>query len=456
MCSGASQASLALELGRRAQKTNLGLEKASWLAQMLREAFGAKFFDWQDWKFIHAQPSLDFWADRSNVRKFFYDVTKTQTDSASRSKDSELFERLQSLTRSAIRSAPGGITLLNKFEGSVIKAIQFGFPESEQAPWRFNKVPNGFWDDSRNQRSFLEWCEKELGFSSKEGWYSTPADRVVELGGFSLLLKYKKSLTVALKNVFAEHDWMEWKFALVTRGFWDVQENQQRFLDWVLREETTKRGDAVISLDSWYSIAPDAVNSRGGQILLNKNGHSLRRALENAYPGHKWLPWLFQPQNQNIWNDLAVQRAYFDWLAPLIGVRTMGDWYSAITADVLQKHRAATLMAKYSLSPTLPLMAAYPEHEWHEWRFRAVPGEFWLSSANRKRFFLTIGKEMDISESHLEKWYSVTVLDVAARGGGTMISEFYNNSLAQALEQVYPHHLWESWRFVQQHKRPIT
>jgi hypothetical protein len=45
------------------------------------------------------------------------------------------------------------------------------YPEHEWLPWRFSKVPNGFWDDIKNQRDFLDWAGKQLNYKNKEDWY---------------------------------------------------------------------------------------------------------------------------------------------------------------------------------------------------------------------------------------------------------------------------------------------
>ena len=45
------------------------------------------------------------------------------------------------------------------------------FHEKEWLPWKFETVPNGFWNDKNNQRNFLEWLGNELGFKNQDDWY---------------------------------------------------------------------------------------------------------------------------------------------------------------------------------------------------------------------------------------------------------------------------------------------
>lgn len=441
MCSPASRPAIAVEISRRAQVLCAGPRSESWLAALLRMAFPEKAGDWfLDWKFIHAQPTAEFWRDHGNVRKFFFDLQGVPLSSDGSSLPFQ--ENLQSLTRSQVRAAPGGGGLLQCFESSVIKAIQAGFPAATHPPWRFNKVPNGFWDAQGNQRAFFEWAEKELRFHRKEDWYSATVPSLVELGAHSLLLRHKKSLPNALKHAFPEHEWLEWKFLNVSKGFWDSLPNQRRFFDHVI-------GAPNNPLDHWYTVSADAVVQQGGSRLLKSYGHSLRRALEAVYADHHWHAWLFQPQNHNIWDDATIRMEYFSWLGRQVGIARLEDWYSTLSVELLQQYRGGTLLARNGQSPVLAVLSAFPEHTWHEWRFRTVPVEFWMSRANRVRYFSWLQTEMGIDKTSMERWYSVTNADVAARHGASVLAEYYGGSVPNALRQIFPEHLWEDWRFVQ-------
>jgi hypothetical protein len=38
-------------------------------------------------------------------------------------------------------------------------------------PWRFDSVPKGYWNDIKNQRSYIEWLGKEMGVTDLSDWY---------------------------------------------------------------------------------------------------------------------------------------------------------------------------------------------------------------------------------------------------------------------------------------------
>lgn len=66
------------------------------------------------------------------------------------------------ITGDAIRTH-GGSVLLSKYENSPSKLVTSVFSDKSWKIWKFNKVPDGFWDDSTNQKHFMEW----LGTNTK-------------------------------------------------------------------------------------------------------------------------------------------------------------------------------------------------------------------------------------------------------------------------------------------------
>ena len=46
------------------------------------------------------------------------------------------------------------------------------FPEYQWLPWRFRNSPKFYWEDIKNQKSFIEWASKELGIKEMNDWYN--------------------------------------------------------------------------------------------------------------------------------------------------------------------------------------------------------------------------------------------------------------------------------------------
>jgi hypothetical protein len=44
------------------------------------------------------------------------------------------------------------------------------FPEHDWEVWRFDHVPQGYWDDIQNQRRYMDWLSEQLKISYKTDW----------------------------------------------------------------------------------------------------------------------------------------------------------------------------------------------------------------------------------------------------------------------------------------------
>lgn len=52
----------------------------------------------------------------------------------------------------------GGSELLQKYYfGSPRKLVTSLYPDFNWKTWKFNKVPNGYWDKLQNQKKFMDW-----------------------------------------------------------------------------------------------------------------------------------------------------------------------------------------------------------------------------------------------------------------------------------------------------------
>jgi hypothetical protein len=63
-------------------------------------------------------------------------------------------------------------------------------------------------------------------------------------GGGDLLKQYKNAHTL-LSTLYPQHEWLPWKFPVVSRGFWSNVENQKKFL------ETISKELKITSLELW-------------------------------------------------------------------------------------------------------------------------------------------------------------------------------------------------------------
>jgi hypothetical protein len=69
---------------------------------------------------------------------------------------------------------------------------------------------------------------------------------------------YKGSLFACLKDLYPEHEWLDWKFRIAPQGVWSTIENQKKFIEWVSSTNN------ITDLSQWYSTPPSTVIESGG------------------------------------------------------------------------------------------------------------------------------------------------------------------------------------------------
>lgn len=90
------------------------------------------------------------------------------------------------------------------------------------------------------------------------------------------------------------------------------------------------------------------------------------------------------------------------------------------------------------------LEGVYPEYEWLQWQFEVAPHSFWTME-NQRKFFEWI--EENVVVNLPDGWYSLKTEDIQMYGGGSLLFNTYQNSLANALSTVMPDRDWHLWLF---------
>jgi len=107
-----------------------------------------------------------------------------------------------------------GQGLLAHYAYSLSTLLSKVFPEYKWLPWKFNLTPKGYWSDAGNQKSYLEWLGKRLGYNSEEDWYKVKLKDFTEnFGGTLVKRHYQGSPYFLLRKAFPEFTYHPWKFA---------------------------------------------------------------------------------------------------------------------------------------------------------------------------------------------------------------------------------------------------
>lgn len=154
------------------------------------------------------------------------------------------------------------------------------FPEHNWMEWKFNRVTKGFWTNKNNQRNFMDWLGKQVGFKCMDDWYNITRKDFLEHGGMSLMESYRKSPARILQAIYPEHNWMEWKFSQVSRGYWDDSKNLKQFLEWLGKELNIKRRE------DWYRVSIQQIRKIARMSVFNRK--NLLQILKLAYPEYQW------------------------------------------------------------------------------------------------------------------------------------------------------------------------
>src|SRR4051812_18456528 len=81
-----------------------------------------------------------------------------------------------------------------------------------------------------------------------------------------------------------------WKRGSVPTTFWQHEENQKRYLNWLAEELNINQ---TANLEGWYSITWLQIAKKGGRGLLRCYGDSPCKLFQALYPEFPWQGWKF-------------------------------------------------------------------------------------------------------------------------------------------------------------------
>jgi len=243
----------------------------------------------------------------------------------------------------------------------------------------------GFWKDAKNQRLYLDWLGKQLGFVSFEDWYRLSHEDIIKNNGRGLLMHYNYSTSKTLLSVYPEYNWTIWKFKIVSRGFWTERTNQRLFFDWVGKEL------GFCSSEDWYTITNDDIFKYGGGRLLLKYKNSPLAALQAIYPEFRWQWWKFSNKPKGPWTDTKKAEEFLNVIAKRLQISQLDDWYRVSRKD-LKTYRALHFVEKRGGLMKV-LSQVYANHQWDKQKFRKQ------KKSSQWKLFKII---KDIIPSHLE------------------------------------------------------
>lgn len=269
------------------------------------------------------------------------------------------------ITRLHFQQNHGGGLLGGVYNDSPQTAMQDFMPRRQWWPWLFKRTPQGFWQDIRNRRAFIDYLEERLGIKSKEDWYRVRKQDFADHRGAGLLHNYYgDSVLAAVRELRPRTLWDEWRFDMVPQGYWLSADNLRRYMDW-LGEQLGIRTPHL-----WYCVTAEDVRQHHGITPLTMHGGSVCRLVSAYLPQLDWKPWLFWRAPMGFWQQAENRRAYLVWLGEELGFCKPTDWYALRPHHFKRTGGAALFDMYYGNSQLRAVRERYPTYTWNPNGFR--------------------------------------------------------------------------------------
>jgi len=180
-----------------------------------------------------------------------------------------------------VLSHSGGAMIENYYNGSISKMLADIYPEYDWDVRKFTQAPNGYWNDDQNCREFLEELGAKLGYKEMDDWYQlSNRELAMHGGGGGLNSRFNGSPLQMLRYFYPENDWLEFRFSMAPKGYWDLHENLVQYMDWL--------GSVLgfTEMNDWYEVMTDDFNRNHGSAPLTYLSPS--KAVMTAYPDYDW------------------------------------------------------------------------------------------------------------------------------------------------------------------------
>ena len=191
--------------------------------------------------------SKGFWRNIDNVQQFLIELKEKL--------NFQNFDDWNSLNKEHILNN-GGRGLLSCYSLYQLKCL--GFPDGKN---KFSKPtkPTGYWHNHENVKSYLKELKENLNLKTPEDWNSITQQQVQLHGGNGLL---KKHSIYELKCIGCPEGKSIFNKPNKKIGFWEKQENIQKFLDKVKVELNFH------TPEEWNTLNTKQIIALGGSRLL--------------------------------------------------------------------------------------------------------------------------------------------------------------------------------------------
>lgn len=174
-------------------------------------------------------------------------------------------EQWYAVTKSDFKTHFGGGLLLF-YNNSPYQLLSTIYSDTEWLPWKFAKTPKGYWADKTNQRAYLEWLAKRLGYTDMDDWYKVKSQDFIANFGSGLLASFNNSPVALLNSAFPDHPFHPWNFSTASDNVWKDDKQMKEVLQHI--QVLLK----IKSKEDWLRVSPAQITKLGFENMFRQAG----------------------------------------------------------------------------------------------------------------------------------------------------------------------------------------
>eukprot|EP01126_Amoeba_proteus_P012248 TRINITY_DN15033_c0_g2_i2.p1 TRINITY_DN15033_c0_g2~~TRINITY_DN15033_c0_g2_i2.p1 ORF type:complete len:396 (+),score=70.34 TRINITY_DN15033_c0_g2_i2:1179-2366(+) len=193
---------------------------------------------------------------------------------------------------STLESNHGGTILRREGQGHLYFILKEVYPNWDWKAWKFPQVPENFWCERENRKSYIRFIEEQLLNSPPNPtcnpnrqshpnlWKNFTTITFRKIYGHHLMKFYRTSLYHLLKDNLPNFDVEPWEWSIIPRYTFDDLDVLRKYIS------SLEKKLNIRVLNDWYRISRALLIKNHGNTLVKKYG--LARALTLIYPEHPW------------------------------------------------------------------------------------------------------------------------------------------------------------------------
>eukprot|EP00026_Physarum_polycephalum_P002272 Phypoly_transcript_02278.p1 GENE.Phypoly_transcript_02278~~Phypoly_transcript_02278.p1 ORF type:complete len:919 (+),score=129.98 Phypoly_transcript_02278:81-2837(+) len=279
-------------------------------------------------------------------------------------------------------------------------------------------------------------CAKGFDPLVASNWYSVEKHSFVDIPFIARI--YQGNFVTALLTIFPDIGLERKKFEHTKKEYGLIQ--QRAFFD----DFATENAFDPRKAENWYNVEKDAILAKkNGHAILSLYNKSLANALMAVYPDielHRNLFTTRAKKHKELFDKYAKENA-FDPLVP-------DNWYTVTKGSIL-KFEEAKLILGYHDNLATALIYVYPNIGLNPGKFEGKKtGIFWASAGERRKFFDSIARALNLDPLLPATWYSLKPSVITSHKDGIAVLKYHNMNVRQALMELYPNIGLHKSRFV--------